>query len=267
MNNNLINKMKKKKVAIGMVHLKPLPGSPDFKSLNSVIKRGRNDAEKLQKAGFDAIMIENFGDTPFYKEDVPKETLAAFAVVAEKIKEKVRIPVGINVLRNDPFAALAIANAIGAEFIRINVFISAALTDQGIIEGKAAEIIRYREKLNPNIAVMADVGVKHSYPLTGVELDLAQEAKEAACRGRADLIIISGKETGSPPTAELVRKIREKMKNIKLVQGSGADLKNIREFKDLFDAVIIGTSIKKENQTTNPVDLKKAKEFIRKFSE
>ncbi|MDD3625979.1 MAG: BtpA/SgcQ family protein [bacterium] len=262
----IIKNINKRKLLIGMIHLLPLPGSPGFSSIEAVQKRALEDAVVLSKAGFHAIMIENFGDTPFFKTKVPPETISAFTLVASKIKEKVKMPVGINVLRNDGFAALAIANAIGGLFVRVNVFISAALTDQGIIEGNAAELIRYRNRLNPNIAVFADVSVKHSYPLSGTEIDLFQEIKEAFYRGKADGIIISGRETGSGPDIRRLEKVKSNLKEIPLIVGSGTNLENAQEYKKFFNGFIIGTSIKKGNITTNQVDLKKATAMVKELS-
>ncbi|HDS09517.1 MAG TPA: BtpA/SgcQ family protein [Firmicutes bacterium] len=262
----ILRNLSNKKLLIGMVHLLPMPGSPDFTSMDTVIKQALADAKILERAGFHAVMIENFGDTPFYKTHVPPETISAFTLIASKIKEYVKIPVGINVLRNDGFAAVAIANAVGGMFIRINVFISAVLTDQGIIEGQAAELIRYRNQLNPNIAVFADVSVKHSYPLSGKKIELFQEIKEAFYRGKADGIIISGKETGSGPDLKELRKVRENLKEIPLLVGSGTNLKNAVEYKKYFDGFIIGTAIKKGNVTSNPVDSKKAEEIVKVLS-
>ena len=257
--------MIKKKIIIGMVHLLPLPGSPGAISLNAVTRRAVSDAKNLQKAGFDAIIIENFGDSPFYSNRVPPETISSFTYAANKVSEMVTIPLGINVLRNDGFAAVAIANTVNAKFIRVNVFISAALTDQGIIQGEAAQLVRYRDNLNEDIAIFADVSVKHSYPLTGIKPDLVQEIKEAYFRGKADAIILSGTETGAPPKVDDILKIRSVIKDIPLIQGSGANEKNIQQFKKVFNAIIIGTSIKKGKVTTNPVDLNKAKEMIKSF--
>lgn len=265
MKRTFLNLMKRKSIAIGMVHLLPLPGSPEALSLNAVIKRAVSDAKNLQKAGFDAIIIENFGDSPFYSNRVPPETISSFTYVANKVSEMVTIPFGINVLRNDGFAAVAIANTVGANFIRVNVFISAALTDQGIIQGEAAQLVRYRNNLNEDISILADVSVKHSYPLTGTKPELVQEIKEAYFRGKADAIILSGTETGAPPEVDDILRIKSEIKNIPLVLGSGAGKSNIQQFKKVFNAIIIGTSIKKGKVTTNPVDLSKAKEMIKSF--
>ncbi len=153
---------KKEKPVIGMIHLKPLPGSPDYDNFDEVIDFAINDAKALVEGGVDGFLIENFGDKPYFKE-VPKYVLPFFTRVAHEIKKEFDLPLGINVLRNDVVAALAIATAINAEFIRVNVHTGIAFTDQGIIEGKAYETLRLKRILKSNAKIFADVHVKHAY--------------------------------------------------------------------------------------------------------
>ena len=121
------------KPLIGMVHLPPLPGTPqNSQCLDTICARAVDEAHLLEFYGMDALLVENFGDVPFYPGQVPAYTIAAMACVARAVRECVSIPVGINVLRNDATAALSIASAVGAQFIRVNVHVSAMLTDQGI---------------------------------------------------------------------------------------------------------------------------------------
>src|SRR5437764_8017935 len=127
---------------VGMVHLLPLPGSPRWAgSLEEVLRRAVEDARALAEGGVDGVMVENFGDTPFYPEQVPPETVAAMTRAARAVVEAVGVPVGVNVLRNDAAAALGIAVAVGARFIRVNVHTGAMWTDQGLLQGRAHETI------------------------------------------------------------------------------------------------------------------------------
>ena len=157
---------------LGMVHLQPLPGSPRHRP-----ERGRQrpgwlaeaiaDARALSRAGFDGVIVENFGDTPFYPRRVPPVTIAGMAVAAAAVRSELPrdLLVGINVLRNDAVAALGIAAAVGADLVRVNVLSGAMVTDQGIVQGDAAELIRMRRDLAPGVRVFADVRVKHARPL------------------------------------------------------------------------------------------------------
>ena len=156
---------------IGMVHLNALPGTPRANlHLDTIVQRAVQDARILAEAGFDAIMMENYGDTPFFKTDVPGITIAAMTRCGLAIRDAIpHIDLGINVLRNDGVAALNIAHVVGAKFIRVNVLSGAMLTDQGLIEGCSADLMRHRRFLNSDIEVWADIGVKHATPLGPME--------------------------------------------------------------------------------------------------
>ena len=141
---------------VGMVHLLPLPGAPRWDgSMSAVIGRARADAAALAAGGFHGVMVENFLDAPFHPAAVPAETVAAMAVIVDRVREECGLPVGVNVLRNDAYAALAIAAATSARFIRVNVHTGAMLTDQGWLDGRAHETLRTRLRLAPDVAILA----------------------------------------------------------------------------------------------------------------
>ena len=123
-----------------MVHLLPLPGAPDWDgSMERVLAAAVQDATALAEGGVDGIMVENYGDAPFLPGPVPAHTIAALTNAVLEVRRAVRLPVGVNVLRNDAAAAIGICAATGASFVRINVHTGAMLTDQGWIEGAAHE--------------------------------------------------------------------------------------------------------------------------------
>ena len=194
---------------IGVIHLPALPGSPgaNGKSPSKVLhlarERAVEEAKRLEKSGFEGLIIENFGDAPFYKNRVPAETIAAMSVIASAVIESVKIPLGINVLRNDADAALAIATVTGAAFVRINVLAGVVATDQGLIEGEAARWVRENQRLGGRVRILADVHVKHARTLSSDDLGIAIE--EVAGRGGAEGVIVTGATTGRLPAEESLR--------------------------------------------------------------
>jgi len=145
---------------IGMVHLPPLPGAPrDGGDRRSLRERARSDARALAAGGVDAVIVENFGDAPFHPNRVPPITVAAMTDLTRSVKAAIDLPVGVNVLRNDAEAALSIAAATGARFVRVNIHTGARVTDQGVIEGRAHETMRLREELDADVKVLADLDV------------------------------------------------------------------------------------------------------------
>jgi membrane complex biogenesis BtpA family protein len=246
---------------IGMIHLGALPGSPRFAGdFRAVVDAAVADAEVLESAGFEGLLIENFGDVPFYADEVPNVTVAAVTHAVGRISDAVTLPFGVNVLRNDAAAALAVSAATGASFIRVNVLSGVMYTDQGPIIGRAAEIARTRAAVAPDVAVMADVFVKHAAPPPGITIE--QAAEELADRALADAVIVSGTSTGRPPTLPLLRKVAGAIPETPIYLGSGVTASSVTRFLDVATGVIAGTSLKKGGVTTNPVDSKRAIAFI-----
>lgn len=237
---------------IGVIHLLPLPGSPGFRgSLQEVIGRAVHDAKILEAGGVDAVVIENFGDKPFRKYKIDRETLTAFTIVAYEVKKILDIPVGINVLRNGGVDALRIAYTVSADFIRVNIPIGTCVTPEGQIEGIAAEINLLRKQLGTEIKFFEDVLVKHSWQVHSISLEDA--VIETINRGLADVIIVTGARTGLPPDREQVLKVKENS-SVPVVVGSGITPDNISHYIDVCDGIIVGSWLKKDGITTNPVD-------------
>jgi uncharacterized protein len=248
----------KRPLLIGMVHLLPLPGSPGWAgSFADVSQRALQDAETLARAGFDALMVENFGDTPFRPDHVDPETSAAMAVLIDRIRSRVSLPIGVNVLRNDALSALAIAAVTGAEFIRVNVHTGAMLTDQGWLTGRADQTLRLRAQLGVQVAICADVLVKHALAPPGA--DPAAVAKDTALRGRADVLIVSGSATGSGTDPRRLAAVKEAVPDKPIWVGSGLSPDNASALLGIADGAIVGTYLKQDGLAQNPVDPERAR--------
>lgn len=246
---------------IGMVHLLPLPGAPDFAGdFEAVIGQAAADAATLAEAGFDGLMIENFGDAPFFADAVPPITVAAMTRVAAAIRAAIDVPIGINVLRNDALSAVSIAAAVGAGFVRVNVLSGTMFTDQGPIVGKAAEVARLRAAVGRDVAIFADVFVKHAVPPAGLTLE--QAAEELTGRGGADAVVASGLATGKAPSLVHVKETKAAIGDMPLYIGSGATAMTARSFLEAADGIIVGSATKPGGRITAPVDLRLASEIV-----
>lgn len=244
---------------IGMVHLPPLPGAPAWAGrMDAVLERARADARALHEAGVDALLVENYGDAPFHRTAGP-ETVAAMTATVLAVREVTDRPVGVNVLRNDPAGALAVAAATGATFIRVNVHAWGMHTDQGWIEGRAAETVRLRARLVPAVAILADVMVKHAVPPPGLTLEAA--ARDTADRGRADGLVVSGRATGAPTSLDDVRTVTAAVPTPVLV-GSGVTAATVRDALAVAAGVIVGSALKEEGRAGRPVDADRARRFV-----
>jgi membrane complex biogenesis BtpA family protein len=245
------------RAVFGMIHLDALPGAPLFTSLDAVIERAVRDGRALREGGCAGFVIENFGDRPFTRGRVEAETVAAMTRAIVEVAGEVRLPFGVNVLRNDALSALAIASATGAAFIRVNVHTGAMVTDQGIIEGDAYTTLRKRASLAPDVLLFADHLVKHAAPLAAV--DEVQSARDLRLRGLADALIVTGAETGAAADPARLATLREAV-DAPLLVGSGLTAGNAQTFRDA-DGAIVGTSVKRDGF----VDAARVEAVVRAF--
>jgi membrane complex biogenesis BtpA family protein len=238
---------------VGMVHLPPLPGAPlHAESMHNIVARACDEARRLEDAGFAGVLVENYGDAPFHPDRVPPETVAALTRAVTAVTAAVRVPAGVNVLRNDAAAALAIATVTGAAFIRVNVHTGALLTDQGWIEGRAHETLRERARLGARVAILADVLVKHASPPPG--LDVRSAARDTWHRGLADALIVTGPATGTTADPARVRAVREAVPGAPVWIGSGLTTANARDLLPLANGAIVGSSLRTGGGAGQPLD-------------
>jgi membrane complex biogenesis BtpA family protein len=229
--------------------------------MDQVLETARSEATTLAEAGFPALMVENFGDAPFRADHSDPVTVAALTLAVAAVSDATRLPLGVNVLRNDALSALDIAAVSGASFIRVNVLTGVMYTDQGPIVGRADELQRRRAALAPQVEVWADVMVKHATPPPG--LGMARAAEDAVLRGLADAVIVSGDGTGTDPDLDQARLARTVIpKETRLVIGSGVSVDNLATLLEVADTVIIGSSIKVDGDASSRVDPLRAAAFI-----
>lgn len=251
---------------VGMVHLLPLPGAPRFAgSIDDVVETAAEDARVLVDAGFPALIVENFGDAPFFAEHVPPETIAAMTRAVSAVLET-GVPVGVNVLRNDALAALGIAAATGASFVRVNVLTGVMFTDQGPIVGRAPDLQRHRARLAPHVEVWADVLVKHATAPPG--LTPGQAASDTVERGLADAVIVSGAGTGGAADVDEAKAVKAAVPaGTRVVLGSGASVGNLDPLLAAVDTVIVGSHVKVEGDAGQRPDPLRAKAFVEHAAE
>ena len=250
---------------IGMVHLPPLPGAPGYGgSRDDLRATALADALALTDNGFDGILVENYGDAPFYPDDVPKHVVAELTATVRELSLAVDCPFGVNVLRNDAEAALAVAAATGGSFVRVNVHTGASVTDQGVLEGNAYETLRLRDRLDADVAVLSDVDVKHATSLG--ERDVHAVATETIDRGLADGLVVSGPATGEPAESEQLLTVLDARddatRDVPVLLGSGVTADNARDLLELADGAMVGTAVKRDSETSNPVDPERVRSLV-----
>jgi len=248
------------KPLIACIHLMPLPGSPRYAgTMREVYDTAMAEADIFARYAIDGLIVENFRDAPFYPHALPAETIAALTAVTREIVRVAQVPVGVNALRNDAQAAMAIATATEADFIRVNVHMGTVVSDQGIIEGTSHATLRLRAALRSHVLIFADASVKHATPL--VDRGLATEVRDLTERGLVDAIIVSGDYTGAPTRPEDIAIVRQHT-TLPILIGSGATPDHLPYVYTQVDGLIVGSYFKKAGKAENLVEEAHVKKFM-----
>jgi membrane complex biogenesis BtpA family protein len=248
--------------AIGAIHVHALPGAAGYSgNMEHIINTALSDAIAYQKAGADAVIIENMHDVPYLKGYVEVETIAAMAVVASAIKRECQMPIGIQILAGANIEALAVAHSCDLDFIRVEGFVYAHIGDEGIHEASAAQIVRKRAAIRAEkVRIFADIKKKHSSHAITEDISLVETATTAEFF-KADGVIVTGLRTGDAPPANAVSEVKAAVK-IPVLVGSGVTPDNIGNYARYADGVIFGTYAKFDGNWINDVDSERVKRLV-----
>src|SRR5581483_9978900 len=218
------------KVAIGMVHVPALPGSPLYDEeggMALVRERTLADLRALQAAGFDAVMFCNENDRPYVFE-VGAETVAAMAAVVGGLRE---------------------------------VFTGAYGSDFGFWNTAPGEALRYRRQIGAaNVRILNNIVAEFAAPVAARPIDVV--ARGAALISLADAICVSGVMTGSVVDRAQLQAVREVLPDTVLFANTGVNEANVGDILSVADGVVVGTSLKVDGITWNPVDEDRARSFM-----
>jgi membrane complex biogenesis BtpA family protein len=238
------------KPVIGVIHLPALPGYPASPGLAAVIAHALAELAVYRVGGLDGVLVENELDQP-HRVEAGRETIAAMtAVTRELVAAAGSLPVGVEILLNDPEASLAVALAARADFIRTDYFVDEmSRPEYGVMRIAPEQVIAYRAGIGAErVLVLADIQVKYAQMLA--PRALAESAREAREHG-ADAIVVTGARTGSAPSPEEVLSAREGAGNCPVLIGSGLDPANARALLGVADGAIVGTSLMSDGRATS----------------
>ncbi len=256
------------RVLIGMLHVPPLPGSPSSRGewdLNTTVARVVEEARIYRDGGFHALMIENMHDRPYLPGSVGPETVAAMTVIGHEVHRAVPLPLGVQVLAAANHEAVAVAMACGASFVRVEGFVFAHVADEGLIQGNAGDLLRYRARIGADrVKVFADIKKKHASHALTADVSLVDTA-ESAEFFLADGVVVTGPATGRAADPEQVRCVAQAVRIPTLV-GSGVTPQTIGDFP-LADGFIVGSAVKHDGHWTQAVDPRRVAEMAAAFAQ
>lgn len=265
----------REKALIGMVHVQALPGAPGAPgsglSVEAIAAQAVEEARMLIDAGFSGLLLENMHDVPYLLREVGPEVVAAMTAVGAAVREAVGdVPLGIQILAGANRAALAVAHAIGAQFIRAEGFVFSSIADEGLLaEADAGPLLRERKRIGAeNVKILADIKKKHSSHALTSDISIAETAKAAAFFG-ADGVIVTGAATAEPTAPEEVKAVREAVDSaslggsgIPVLVGSGVTPDTAPALLEHADALIVGSWFKKDGLWRNDPDPQRVRAIV-----
>lgn len=250
------------KPAFGMVHLRALPGTPAYDGdFQDIIDQALSEALTYVEAGMDGIILENMHDLPYLNKEVGPEITAAMTVAADRVRQAVDVPIGLQILAGANKEALAVAKAANLNFIRAEGFVFGHVADEGWINAQAGELLRYRKQIDAeDVQVFTDIKKKHSAHAITADVDLIETA-EAAAFFRSDGLVITGTSTGKTADLQSLQALRSQT-SLPVLVGSGITTENIASYFPIADGFIVGSSLKKEGRWNNAVDPQRVAELV-----
>jgi len=254
---------KNDKPVIAMVHLPALPGSPLYDpklGLNYIIESAQRDLESLQDADVDAVLFGNENDRP-YELKANTASSATMSYVIGFLKEKIKVPFGVNVLW-DPLSTIAVAASTGAQFVR-EIFTGVYASDMGLWIPDAAKAMRYKKSLDRNDLLMFyNVSAEFAYSLD--QRSLADRSRSVEFSSIPDAVLVSGQITGEVAKMDDIKSVKKILPNIPVLANTGVKLETVTNILKIADGVIVGSSLKADGDTWKSVDPKRAKDFMNK---
>lgn len=250
------------KPLVAMCHLGGLPGRPRHDAaagMDGVVEALARDVEELQAAGVDALLFCNENDLP-YQRSVGHEISTAMTAAVARLRDRIRVPFGVNILW-DPKATIAVARATGAAFVR-EVFTGVFESDMGLLAPDFGELAAFRTAIGAqDVAIFANITPEFSRSVS--DRPVPDRARGAAYMG-VEALLISGPQAGVSAELEDLREAKAAVADtgVPVLANTGVNHENVRRILDVADGIIVGTSLKVDGDTWNPVDPERARSMV-----
>lgn len=250
----------RKKPVIAMVHLGALPGTPlhdGAGGVEAILRGAEADLAALQAAGVDAVMFGNENDRP-YELKVDTASTATMAYVIGRLRDRITVPFGVNVLW-DPMATMALAAATGAAFVR-EIFTGTYASDMGLWAPDAGAARRYGARLGADVATLYNVSAEFAGSLD--PRSLPDRARSAVFSSVPDAVLVSGAITGEAARMEDLEAVKRVLPTTPVLANTGVKHATVAEVLRIADGCIVGSALKQGGDTWAAVDPERARDFM-----
>ncbi|HUG13772.1 MAG TPA: BtpA/SgcQ family protein [Thermomicrobiales bacterium] len=246
---------------IAMMHLLPLPGRPLYVNaggMAAIVDALRRDLAILQDGGVDGLLFCNEGDRP-YPLTTDRGPIAAMAAAIGELRPDIRVPYGVDLLW-DPLAALAVAQATRASFVR-EVFTGVYDSDMGLWQPDAAAALDYRRMLGADdIRLFFNIEPEFARPVS--PRPVGALARSVVVSSLADALLISGPMAGAAADLSHIEEAKAAVPGTPVLANTGVRIETVAQTLSVADGVIVGTGLKHDGYTWNPVDPERVRRFI-----
>lgn len=205
------------------------------------------------EGGFSSMMIQD--QTP--GERAGLKTVAVLAALGRAVKRTFpKLSLGIILEANDPAAALHVANACGADFVRQKVFIGAMVKAGGLVTGCAGEAWKARQELDRPVRILTDIYDRTGVPLGPLPVEIA--AGQALKYG-SDGLILTGKDFSE--TVDMASRVKKRFPTAPVYLGGGITEANAAEALEHSDGMIVSSCLMKAGKE-NEWDGEKIRRFM-----
>jgi len=250
---------------IAMCHLRGLPGRPRHDvaaGVDGIVEWLARDVTTLQEAGVHGLLFCNENDIP-YQLQVGPEAVAAMAATIGQLRKELRLPFGVDLLW-DPRAALAVARATGAAFVR-EVFTGVYESDMGLMAPSLGDLAAFRHAIGADdVALFTNITPEFSRSVSG--RSVAERARSAAFLG-VDALLVSGQMAGVSAELDDLREAKEATPQVPVLANTGVTAENVGRILKVADGLVVGTSLKVDGEIWNPVDPARARRLVELVAE
>ena len=252
----------KKKIVLGMIHLKPLPGTPHHEDgmLEETFEKAVKDAKALNQGGADGCLIQTVDRVYPAGDESDYARVAAMAKIVHEVYKATgpEFQIGVHFMFNGLKPSIAVAKVCGGSYIRCTVLVGATRTAMGTVVADPYDFMNYRSRIAAkNIKLIAEVDGMH-YRAIG-DRPVTETAMMARVIG-AHAVEVAHKNEDI--NNSVIREIKNNIPQLPIILGGHTNHENVARRMAEADGAFVGTCIEEDGKWGGPIDIERVKEYV-----
>jgi membrane complex biogenesis BtpA family protein len=235
-----------RKVVLGMVHLRPLPGTPFHEpgSFEETLATAVESARALEQGGADGCLVQTVDRVYGVEDEADPARVAALTLIVQAVIDATGedFQVGVQLMRNAVSASLGIAAVTGASFVRATAVVGATLSPHGLVEAAPLAVAEYRSRVGAeSVKLIGDIDSMHFKWFGGGR-------PAGALASDARLVGADGVSLGRPDpdeTLALVAEVRKAAPGMPVVLAGYTNHENAARLVGAADGAFVGSCLER----------------------